>query len=262
MPSGLKRWSRFIVFRLCFSLLTACAGPTAVTAPAAQPSVTLEQIVAHNSRAVGSGAGIHSLEIDLAMQDSGQTFDAVYKATREGRMRIDIIVKGQRVYTEAYDGSQGWDMDKDGNATVDPHGDALWHGTQFPGGIFGLEDMQANGHKLEYVGRETVAGVDYYVLKLTLSDGFETYRYVNPATWLIERGRDFRAFHPAVDDKKTWVETVWSDYRPVQGVLRPSRSVNNDLTAGKQVASQTMQEYKVNPEFDPSIFQMPVTPAK
>lgn len=262
MRSGLKRWSRFIVFRLCFSLLTACAGPAAVTAPAAQPAVTLEQIVAHNAQAVGSGAGIHSLEINLAMLDSGQSFDAVYKVTRDGRMRIDIIVKGQRVYTEAYDGKQGWDMEKDGSVSVDTHGDALWHGTQFPGGIFGLEDMRANGHKLDYLGREVLDGVDYYVLKLTLSDGFETYRYINPDTWLIERGRDFRAFHPAINDKKTWVETVSSDYRPVAGVLRSYLSVNNDLTAGKQVAQQTATAFKVNPVFDPAIFQMPAASAK
>jgi hypothetical protein len=221
------------------------------------PAIALQQIVDHNRQAVGSGAGIRDLEIGLAMQDSGQTFDADYKVTRDGRMRIDILVKGERVYTEAYDGKQGWDMQKDGSVSVDPHGDALWHGTQFPGGIFGLEDMQANGHTLEYTGRETLDGVDYYVLKLTLSDRFETYRYVNPDTWLIERGRDYRAFHPAINDKKTWVGTVWSDYRPVQGVRRAFASVDNDLNTGKRMASQTVTAFKVNPGFDPAIFAMP-----
>lgn len=253
MRSFWQRWARFLVLRLCLFVLASCAGPTI----SPDPDVALQQIIEHNRQAVGSGAGIQSLEIGLAMQDSGQAFDADYKVTRDGRMRIDILVKGERVYTEAYDGKRGWDMEKDGSVSVDPHGDALWHGTQFPGGIFGLEDMQANGHRLQYTGRETLGGVDYYVLKLTLSDGFETYRYVNPDTWLIERGRDYRAFHPAVNDKKTWVETVWSGYRPVAGVMRAFTSVNNDLTAGKPVASQTVTAFKVNPGFDPAIFAMP-----
>lgn len=258
MRLGWRRWSRYLVFRLCLSLVAGCTGPSAGPAHAAVSEPSLEQIVAHNRQATGSGAVIHGLEIDLAMQDGGSSFDAVYKVTRDGRMRIDILKGGKRVYTEAYDGRRGWDQGEDGSAPViDPHGDALWHGTQFPGGIFDLADMHENGHRLEYQGRETLDGVDYYVLKLTLSDGFVTYRYVNPDTWLIERGRDYRAFHPAVNGTKTWVETAWSDYRPVEGVMRAFASVNNDLVAGKQLASQKVTAVKVNPAFDPAIFAMP-----
>jgi len=224
---------------------------------AAKP-VDLEQIVANNQAAVNLGANtaeVRSIQIDLTMQDSGSAFDAVYTATRDGRMRIDIIANGTRVYTEAYDGHEGWDYGKDGSApVVDPYAATLWHGTQFPGQIFGLQDLIANGHRLEYSGTETIEGVDYYVLKVTLSDGFVTYRYINPRTWMIERGRDFRAFHPAADDKKTWIETVWSDYRPVDGIMRAFLSVNTDLTSGKLLATNKVTSMKINPDFDASIF--------
>ena len=223
--------------------------------------IGLEQVVANNRAAVGAranGAPIRSIRIDLSMQDNGQAFDAVYTATREGQMRIDIIVGGTRVYTEAYDGHQGWDLGKDGSApTVDAHAAALWHGTQFPGQIFELQDLAANGHRLEYQGTETIDGIDYHALKITLSDGFVTWRYINPRTWMIERGRDFRAFHPAVDDKKTWIETVWSDYRPVAGVMRAFLSVNTDLVSGKLQATNKVKSMTINPDFDASIFTMP-----
>jgi hypothetical protein len=195
------------------------------------------------------------------MQDNGSSFDAIYTATRDGRMRIDIIAGGNRVYTEAYDGHEGWDYGKEGSVpVVDPYAEALWHGTQFPGQIFGLQDLAANGHRLEYAGRETIEGIDYYVLKITLSDGFVTFRYINPRTWMIERGRDFRAFHPAVDDKKTWIETVWSDYRPVDGVMRSFLSVNTDLTSGKLQATNKVTLMKINPDLDESIFARPSPP--
>jgi hypothetical protein len=99
--------------------------------------------------------------------------------------------------------------------------------------------------------------VDYYVLKLTLSDGFVTYRYVNPKTWIIDRGRDFRAFHPARDPHATWVETRWSDYRPVEGLNYAIASVNTDLATGKQLASQKVTSLKINPKFDPALFLAP-----
>ena len=229
-----------------------------------QPPADLDQIVSNNRHAVDGQqdtSGIDSLEISLAMQDHGAALDADYKVTRDGRMRIDILKDGRRVYTEAYDGHRGWDQGQDGSAPVlDPHGAALWHGTQFPGQIFALSDMRANGHTLEYAGRERLDGVDYYVLKLTLSDGFVTYRYVNPSTWLIDRGRDFRAFHPALDSHETWVETRWSDYRPVEGLKYSFASVNTDLGTGHELAEQKVTALKINPKFDPALFQMPAGP--
>jgi hypothetical protein len=237
--------------------ITAAAG--ALPAPSTEPG--LAGIIARNQQAVTRGqdtSGIRSLEITLAMQDSGQTLDADYKVTRDGRMRIDILKDGKRVYTEAYDGHRGWDLGQDGSVPeVDPHGATLWHGTQFPGQIFTLKDMAAQGHKLKYLGREPVDGIDYYVLKLTLSDGFETYRYVNPDTWLIDRGRDYRAFHPAVDGRETWVETAWRDYRQVKGLLYAFASSNTDLMSGKRLATQRVKALKVNPQFDPATFSMP-----
>jgi hypothetical protein len=244
----------WIVF---LGLLACTAAVSALPAPAAD----LGAIVANNRKAVDGqqdGSGIYTLEVGLAMRDHGQALDADYKVTRDGRMRIDILKDGRRVYTEAYDGHRGWDQGQDGSAPVaDPHGEALWHGTQFPGQIFALSDMQKLGHRLEYTGREHLDGVDYYVLKLTLSDGFVTYRYVNPKTWLMDRGRDFRAFHPALDPKVTWVETRWSDYRPVEGLNYAFTSVNTDLVTGKELASQKVTSLKINPRFDPALFQAP-----
>lgn len=246
------------------SVVTPCAIAVAffaleLSAQAAEPG--LAEIIANNDKAVHGthlAGRVRAIEIDLTMQDGGSTMDAVYRVTRDGRMRIDIARQGVRVYTEAYDGRAGWDLGADGKPpTPDPHGDALWHGTQFPGTIFGLGDMSAAGHRLEYEGREELDGVRYYVLKLTLSDGFETYRYVNPATWLIDRGRDFRAFHPALDSKKTWVETRWSDYRPVDGSMYAFKSVNIDLNTGKQLATTDVTGIRVNPAIDSTMFVAP-----
>jgi len=251
------RKSGILFVALCISLLLAgCVRPS-------QP-ITLEQIITNNEAAVHTrdSSGIRNMEIDLAMKDGKSAFDAVYMATRDGRMRINIIVDGKRVYTEAYDGHGGWDMAEDGTAPViDQYAAALWHGTQFPGQIFGLRDVIGNGHKLEYIGRENIDSVDYCVLKITLTDGFETYRYINPASWMIERGRDFRAFHPAIDDKKTWVETVWSDYRPVDGVMHSFLSTNTNLTTGQWQATNTVKAIKINPDFDQAIFVKPADAA-
>jgi hypothetical protein len=239
--------------------IAVCLLAPQLFAIAAEPG--LSEIIANNNKALHPGsrtASIRSMQIDLKMQDSGSSMNAVYRVTRDGRMRIDIMQKGVRVYTEAYDGHSGWDLGADGSApSTDPHGDALWHGTQFPGNIFSLGDMKAAGHRLDSMGREDLDGIRYYVLKLTLSDGFETYRYVNPNTWLIDRGRDFRAFHPALNSQKTWVETRWSDYRSVGGSLYAFKSVNIDLNTGQELAVTDVTAIKVNPTIDSNLFVAP-----
>jgi hypothetical protein len=220
----------------------------------------LARILSNNELAVRGSREAphpHTMRLDLSMQDGKAAFDAQYTVTAAGKMRIDIIQSGKRVYSEAYDGHQGWDLDAAGNAVTDPNAAALWHGTQYPGQLFTLRDVLANGHQIKYIGRERINDVKYYVLKITLSDGFESYRYINPATWQIERSRDFRAFHPAVDGTKSWIETVWSDYRTIEGIKVAFLSVNTDLKTGAWRATNTVIAVKINPEVDPAIFERP-----
>jgi hypothetical protein len=223
----------------------------------------LAKILANNELAVRSSLGAphpKSMRFDLAMQDGTASFDAQYTVTAAGKMRIDIIQNGKRVYSEAYNGHEGWDLDAAGVATTDPAAAALWHGTQYPGQLFTLRDVVAHGHQIKYVGRETINDANYYVLKITLTDGFDTYRYVNPNTWLIERSRDFRAFHPAIDGTKTWIETVWSDYRTIEGIKLAFLSVNKDLTTGRWRATNTVTAVTFNPEVEPGFFERPTSP--
>ena len=42
------------------------------------------------------------------------------------------------------------------------------------------------------IGREKIDNTDYDVLRLTMSDSFETYRYIDRKTHVIARGRDLR----------------------------------------------------------------------
>jgi len=128
---------------------------------------------------------------------------------------------------------------------------ALWHGTQYPDQVFGLHEFQQHGHSVEFAGRERLDGIDYYVLKLTLSDGFVTWRYVNASTWRIERGRDVRALHPDLDAKEKVLENRWSDWRRVDGVLRSFRSEQVDVATGKVLQTTTVSRFSINPDLGP-----------
>lgn len=228
---------------------------------AAVQEPALQQVVDRCTEAAGGKAAIEavqSVRIRLTIEEPTFKVEGVYVADRKLRMRIDIYSDQKRVYTEAYDGKKGWQMG-DGPATDStPDGSAaLLHGIITPGKLFGLHEQEAIGNHLELTGREIVDRVNYYVLKLTLKDGFVLRYYVNPDTWLIERSRDMRALHPDLDSTAKPKETVYSDFRKVDGVVRSFKSSTVDLNTHAVISTDTILEVETNPKLDDAQFQKP-----
>ena len=230
----------------------------AVTA-AESPSLTLDQIIERNVEAMGGREKIESLqsvEIQLHIKDPGFDVDGVYKAARPGRMRIDIMADGKRVYAERFDGEKAWQWqegkeEKEEGATPSA---ALRHGVELSGNLFGLHELQGRGHKIELTGREKIQSVDYYVLRVTLNDGYQVSLYVHPQTWRVTRRRDVRALHPDVDPTPTTIESRKSDWRQVGGYWFAFAGEDVDLKTGKVLETSQVKEIKVNPTLDPAIF--------
>jgi len=224
----------------------------------AQTPTTLDDIIANNTKAMGGRdliESVRTLKVTLHIKDPGFEVDAVYHAARPGKMRIDILDHGQRVYMERFDGAKGWQRTgkEEKEEGVVPTA-ALRHGVELPGNLFGLHELQKRGHRLELTGREQVDGVDYYVLRLVFADGYESSLYVDPQTWRITRRRDVRALHPDVDPTKTTIESRKSDWRQVDGLWFAFASEDVDLNTGKVLETSTVKETKVNPAIDPAIF--------
>ena len=225
----------------------------------ARAEITLEELIARNTEAMGGRAAIEavqSLEVGLHITDPDFEVDGVYHAARPGRMRIDITADGTHVFTEAFDGEKAWQWQqgkevKEAGTTPTA---ALRHGVEFPGNLFGLHEMQTRGHRLDWYGREKIENVEYYVLRLTLADGYETSLFVDPQSWRITRRRDLRALHPDVDPTPTTIESRKSDWRQVAGVWFAFAGEDVDLKTGKVIETTRLKEMKVNPPIDATIF--------
>ena len=223
-------------------------------------ALTVDDVIERNTSAVGGRAAIeaiHSIEINLHITDPGFEVDGIYHAARPGRMRIDVQAGGKQVFTEAFDGQQGWQShDQSDPEPASPKAAAaLRHGVELPGKLFGLHEMKQLGHKIDLVGRETVDGIDYYVLRLTFGDGYTTSLYVDPQSWLITRRRDVRPLHVDVDPTPTTIEQRSSDFREIAGVRFAFATTEIDLKTGKQLESTKVGSIKVNPPIDESIFK-------
>jgi hypothetical protein len=223
-------------------------------------SLTVDDVIERNSKAMGGRAAlqaVNSIEVDLHIVDPGFEVDGIYRAVRPGRMRIDVQAGGKHIFTEAFDGQNGWQWNgKDNQEPASPKAAAaLRHGVELPGKLFGLHELKQRGHQIELVGRERVDGTDYYVLRLSLSDGYTTTLYVDPQSWLITRRRDVRPLHVDVDPTPTTIEQRSSDFREVAGVRFAFASTEIDLKTGKELERAKINHIHVNPPLDESIFK-------
>jgi hypothetical protein len=219
----------------------------------------VDQLIAHNTDATGGRAAIESIrsiQFQLHIVDPGFEVDGSYRAIRPGRMRIDITAAGKHVYTEAFNGTRGWQW-KGADPIVDENPQAvaaLRHGVELPGKLFGLHEMRSHGHTITLVGRAQITGTNYHVLQLKFSDGFTTSLYIDPATWLTTRRRDYRPLHVDIDPRPTNIETVFSDFRVSGGVRFPFTSVDTDLETGKVLETAHVTSIIINPAIEDRIF--------
>jgi len=220
---------------------------------------TLDEVIERHTKAVGGRAAIEaiqSIEFDLHVTDPKFEVDGTYFAARPGKMRIDVNAGGDHVFTEAFDGQKGWE----GKGTLQKPATekataALRHGVELPGKLFGLHELKARGHRIELAEREKIDGIGYYVLRLTLNDGYATTLYVDPNSWLITRRRDVRPLHVDVDPTPTTIEQRSFDFRTISGVQFAFASSETDLQSGKVLETTVVRSVKINPPLVPSIFE-------
>jgi hypothetical protein len=230
------------------------------TAACERAPLTVDQVIEQNTKAMGGRAAIEalkSIEVELHIVDPDFEVNGKYRAARPGRMRIDVMAHGKHVYTEAFDGDRSWRWKGKGAAIDEESAEAtaaLRHGVELPGKLVGLHELRQRGHRVDLAGRERIDGTDYYALRITMNDGYTTTLYVDSKNWLITRRRDVRPLHVDIDPTPTTIESRFSDFRKVNGVLFAFASTDTDLATGKVLETTRVRSIKVNPQFNPAIF--------
>ena len=233
-------------------------------------SNTLENLLELNEEfedPSGIRKNIHSMTYRLHIKEPDFELNGIYRVTRSGQMRIDIYDGESRVFTEAFDGERGWQWHPEMNAAKVIHGEkaqALVHGIQLPGKLYVLKDLQAEGHKVELLGKEAKGDEDYHLIKVTLSDGFVKYYLMNPASGTLEVNRDFRAFHPDIDNTAIPIETRHKRWKDTTGMMKSYQSENWNLEQNKWLGTTTVNvivfdETLPSDYFDISFYDQAVT---
>jgi hypothetical protein len=223
---------------------------------------TLAEVLARHVEARGGATEIERIEsLEVGLRISEPTFDveARYRATRNGRMRIDVFADSVRVFTEAHDGGSGWQLgagEESEPGEMSPAGEAAVN-RGILANLFGLHEWQAQGYTLTLRGREQVDGTGYWAIDVLAPDGFEQRLYLDEETYLIARKRDQSALHPDVDPEVQAFETIFGDFRTVDDVAFSFAELKRHLRTGEVAQTVVITEVIVNPTIDSAIFSRP-----
>jgi hypothetical protein len=228
----------------CAIVLGACSRE-----PQSARNADLQKLLTCNDAAIGGdalrAATRVDYELDIAEPDSQAM--AHYTALHTGEMRIDVYRGDERVYSEFLDSSGAWELPQGASAPRPSSADgaaALRHGLEQPGHLWTLADMVRNGHTVSLEDGETIAGVDYRVVKVTLRDGFPIWYWIDESTCLIARSRNFRAYHPDIDPNRRWTESVFEDYQEFDGIRKPRVTRDVDFATGNTVGQASIRSFK------------------
>lgn len=232
--------------QLCaLGLLAATTGTLS-----AESRISVDTILHMNSQAVRGDSepdNIQSRDKTISISEADYSLVGRYRAADDGTMRIDVFSDDKRVFSEGIDelGICEWPGGQDAPRNVTHDGvAALQHGVEF--NLFSLAELSGRGHKIELLGQKEIRGNRYFVLMITLEDGFETYRYVNEETWLVEISQDHRALHPGVDPTRENMETRYDQFRETDGIVYARRSRDFEQSSDEVIQTTLILDSKYN----------------
>lgn len=249
------------IFRWTIMLMAFLLAVSGAHAGATSDRGKLAEIIGLHTAARGGAEAIEAvraIEVELHIVEPTFEVDGVYRATRDGKMRIDVYMNDERVFSEGYDGARGWQLpggETVGKDMVAEGEAALRHG--IAGNLYGLHEMASLGHSLKYIGTEAIDGVEYQIIDLVYAEGTVLRHYIDPRTWLVSRTRDERALHPDIDLTVRRFETIVSEYVEVAGVTKAHGTQKRDLDSGEIVQTTMVKKLTINPEIDQALFERP-----
>jgi hypothetical protein len=222
--------------RRVLALSGALGAMASIRSANAAADLSLDQVIERHTQARGGKARLDRVQaqaVDMQIMEKGKVIQARYRCDKSPAYRIDIYDGGKHAFCEGLDAQGTWIWPGDqpqARQGIEDGKRAGLEGIQF--NLYGLHAFPALGNRLSLDGREEIAGVNYYVVRVDLKYGDPAFLYIDPQNWMIARRREIRAFHPDMDNSKRHLESQFTDFRDVDGVMSSFLQHQVDLATG------------------------------
>lgn len=239
--------------------LLLAAAPALV---AQAPALTADQVIARHLEAEG---GVARMKAVKSRRMSGHLVGApmeillVAENRRPASFRVDVMLQGQTQST-GFDGKAGWRVNPfagyGGSKAAEPMTADEVKDAEVQADMDGpLVDYAAKGHKVEYLGTESVEGAPAHKLRVTLKNGNTTTMYFDADSFLKVKETSKRVMR----GQEVEIESVFGDYKEVGGLLFP-HSVEQGAVGMPQRQKIQMDKVELDVALADDRFRTPPAP--
>lgn len=226
------------------------------------PALNADQLIAKHLEAEG---GLAKLKAVKTRRMTGHLVGApmevaiVAENKRPASFRVDVMVQGQTQST-GFDGKGGWRVNPfagyGGSKAAEPMTADEVKDAEVQADLDGpLVDYAAKGHKVEYLGTESVEGAPAHKLRVTLKNGNASTMYFDADSFLKVKETSKRK----VRGQEVEIESVYGDYKEVGGLLFP-HSVEQGAAGMPQRQKIQMDKVELDVAISDERFKTPPPP--
>ena len=183
----------------------------------------VDQLIAKYLEARGGLAklqAVQTMHVTGKMMAGPQEFPLNIEFKRPNQIRFEINIQGQSII-QVYDGKQGWSINpfagyQGGKKDAQPMDAEETKQFEVQADMDGpLVDYAKKGHKVEYVGQESVEGSQAHMLKVTLKNGTIITMFLDADTYLNVKD----SIKAKIRDTEVESEVIYSDFKEVGGIV-------------------------------------------
>jgi outer membrane lipoprotein-sorting protein len=165
------------------------------------------------------------------------------------KMRMDMELMGM-VMTQAYDGEIAWGLDPNTGSIQEIPAEQAQDIKRMALGSDSTLHPEKYGITYSYMGKETIEGQDFHLLKQAFEDGFSATLYVNAKTYLVHKTKSKAPNQMGMEVDQ---EVFATDYRKVEGIM--VAHAIRILQDGEEFLTMTFTEVAINTGLEDSLFK-------
>ena len=223
---------------------------------AAKPPITVDELRGKIIEAAGGEANLRKVtsrvtevDIDLLNQGVKGAGIAWVKAGSRSASETHLTALGKEIangweYFDGSTGAQSWSF-----APLDQYSGKRLADTRRAADLYSILDWDQY-KKVSVTGIKKIGDEEAYVVKFEVKDGTDYTEYYSTKTFLLLRHDGVEV--SSTSEQQVPFSAIYSDYRSVDGVMLPFKTVSNSVSQGDIVT--TVRSVKQNVAVDDKIF--------
>ena len=241
--------------RVYLSCVLLLLGLLTIQAQERNEQISADEIIDSYLEAIGgveNWQALTSTRMEVTMSQMGMNMQGVMIQAPPNKQRIEINAMGREII-QAYDGETAWTINPFAGGTeaqlMPPESAEQFTRQSYENDFINYAEK---GHSIAYLGQQEVEGVKCYELKMTDSDGVESFNYFDSETMLLIMQKTYIPNGQLAGEA---VETYFSNYQENDGLWVPT--LTESKSGGSTQLSITINKVEYNLEMDESVFAFP-----